>query len=66
MKKKEYSPDSLLTVKEAAIELDCSPRTVYNRVRPGSENPFPIKPIRIFGRSLRFRYSDINRYLASL
>jgi excisionase family DNA binding protein len=52
----------LLSVKETAEILRLSPRTIYNRVAPGAENPFPIKPKRI-GRSVRFRNQDVQDYI---
>ena len=53
----------LLTVKNLADILKISERTIYNKVSDGS---FPVKPIRIGRRLLRWRSSDIDRYLKSL
>ncbi len=52
----------LLTVKDLARKLTISERTIYNGVSNGS---FPIKPIRIGRRLLRWRRLDIDEYLAS-
>jgi excisionase family DNA binding protein len=58
-----FQPENrLLSVKETAAILRLSPRTIYNRVAPGSVNPFPIKAKRI-GRSVRFRNKDVQDYI---
>ena len=49
----------LLTIEELATYLRISPRSIYNKVRPGhSGKPFPIKPVRI-GKLIRFRRSEL-------
>lgn len=55
----------LLTVSEAAYVLGLAPRTLYNKVAPGSREPFPIKPKRI-GRSLRFDKREIDAWIDAL
>mgnify|MGYP001768649822 CR=1 FL=1 len=54
------NPNELMTIEEVAAVLRCSPRTIYNRVRPGAENKFPIPFRRIAGgRLIRFRRADV-------
>jgi excisionase family DNA binding protein len=53
----------LLTVKDLAKLLVVSERTIYNKVSAGN---FPIRPIRIGRRLLRWRRHDIDEYIASL
>ena len=55
----------LLTVKEAAIYLGLSPRTIYNMIARSSKKPFPVKPKRI-GKLVRFDIMDLDRYIKSL
>jgi excisionase family DNA binding protein len=52
----------LLKVKQAARLLNISDRTLYNRIAPNAENPFPVKPIRI-GRSVRFAIEDLKKFI---
>ena len=54
----------LLTIKDVAQRLQISPRTIYNRVRLKTDNPFPIKPKRI-GKLIRFDPEDVKRYIDS-
>jgi len=53
-----------LTIQEAAEYLSVSPGTLYNRVAPGSKNPFPVQPERI-GRLVRFDRERLDRFMAS-
>ena len=56
----------LLTIKQTAEYLQISPRSIYNKIRPGNtENPFPVKAIKI-GNLWRFRKSDLENYVSSL
>jgi predicted DNA-binding transcriptional regulator AlpA len=55
----------LLSIEEASIYLGLSPRTLYNRVAPGSKNPFPVRPKRL-GKSVRFDVRDLDRFVESL
>jgi len=55
----------LLTAKELADYLQISKQTVYNKCAKGAKHPLPIKPIRV-GRKLRFRLSDLEKYIKSL
>ena len=59
------SPKRLLSVKEVAIYLGLSPRTIYNGVAPGSKNPFPVKAKRI-GKLVRFDIRDLDKFCDSL
>ena len=52
----------LVTVKEAALFLKISPRTIYNGI---SRKDFPIKPVRI-GRAVRFDIEDLSRFVERL
>lgn len=60
------SSKELLTIVELAVLLKMSPRSIYNRVRPGSKNKFPIKARRVGGRLIRFLQEDVDKYLESL
>lgn len=64
MHEKESYP-KLLNVPQMAELLGISSRTIYNRVRPGSDNPFPIKAKRVLGRTLRFDREEVFEYLES-
>lgn len=55
----------LLSIKETAIYLGLSPRSIYNGTAPKSKAPFPIKPKRI-GKLVRFDRKDLDRYVDSL
>jgi predicted DNA-binding transcriptional regulator AlpA len=56
----------LFTLPETAEYLGLSPKTLYRRCAPGSSDPFPVKPVRIGGHSLRFRKRDLDQYIDSL
>jgi excisionase family DNA binding protein len=53
----------LLTVKNLAYKLNISERTIYNKLSNGT---FPIKPLRVGKRLLRWRTGDVEQYLNSL
>ena len=55
----------LLTAKELADYLQISKQTIYNKCSKNAKHPLPIKPIRV-GRKLRFRLSDVEKYIKSL
>ena len=55
----------LLDIKEAAQYLGISERTLYNRIAPKAQNPFPIKVKRV-GKSVRFDLEDLKRFVDSL
>lgn len=55
----------LLTVKELANYLQLAEQTIYNKCGKNAKHPLPIKSIRI-GRKLRFRLSDVDKYIESL
>lgn len=55
----------LLTVEQTAERLNISPRTVYNRARPGSTNPFPIRPRR-FGKKVLFLREEVDAFIAAM
>ena len=52
----------LLSIKETAKILGIAPRTIYNRIAPGSKRPFPIKAKRV-GRRVLFRASDVEAFI---
>ena len=58
MKEKEKESKLLVTVNEAAVMLNISPHTIYNRLQAGADFPFEAEVIRI-GRAIRFRKEDI-------
>ncbi len=51
------------TVKDLALKLRISDRTIYNQLSAGT---FPIRPKRIGNRLIRFHRDSINTYLESL
>jgi predicted DNA-binding transcriptional regulator AlpA len=55
-------PERLWSVKEVAEILSLSPRSVWRYVALGKLPP----PIRLGARSVRWRASDLQRYLDSL
>ena len=55
----------LLTVEQTAERLNISPRTVYNRARPGSQNPFPIRPRR-FGKKVLFLKEEVDAFISAM
>ena len=61
----EKQAKRLLSIKETAIYLGLSPRTLYNAVAPKSKVPFPVKPKRI-GKLVRFDIRDLDKYVDSL
>ena len=62
---KEKVNDKLLTIREVAKILQISERSIYNRVRKGSERPFPIRVKRV-GKLIRFAARDVQRYVDEL
>jgi len=55
----------LYSVKEAAIYLGLSPRTLYNGISEKSKNPFPIKP-KHYGKRRLFEKEDLDAFADSL
>ena len=55
----------LLPIRETAIYLGLSKRTLWNRTAPNSKNPFPVKPKRI-GKKVLFDKKDLDDYIDSL
>jgi len=55
----------LYSVKETAVILNISPRSIYNAIHRKASKPFPIKPKRI-GRLVKFDINDIEAYLDRL
>ena len=55
----------LYSVKETAVILNISPRSIYNAIHRKASKPFPIKVKRI-GRLVRFDVKDIIKYIDSL
>jgi excisionase family DNA binding protein len=58
-------PVRLLSVKETAVYLGLSPRTIYNRLSRGSKRPFPIRPKRV-GKLVKFDIRDVEAYVELL
>lgn len=52
----------LLTIKETALFLGLSSRTIYNSL---SAKKFPVKPLRL-GRAVRFDIRDLDAYVEGL
>jgi excisionase family DNA binding protein len=55
----------LLNVKEAAMYLGISSRTIYNGVAPKAVKPFPVRPKKIGGKVL-FDRRDLDDFVDSL
>ncbi len=55
----------MLSVREAAVYLGLSPRTLYNGTAPKSEAPFPVKAKR-FGKKVLFDLKDLDAFCDSL
>ena len=55
----------LLSVQDLARILGISDRTIYNRVRPGAKDPFPIRAKRV-GKLIRFDIRDVEKYIEKL
>jgi len=55
----------LLSVKETAVYLGISDRTIYNQIHRRAKKKFPVKPKRI-GKLVKFDIRDLERYVASL
>jgi excisionase family DNA binding protein len=55
----------LLTVSECAEILKCSPSTIYNGIANRSKNKFPIRPIKLGKKAVRFDYDDVLEYIDS-
>jgi len=55
----------LKSIKNAAMYLGLSPRTLYNGTVPSSKKPFPVQPIRIGGKPL-FDVRDLDAYIDGL
>ena len=53
---------ALLPLREAAVFLGLSPKTLQNRLSDGS---FPLKPVRLAGRRV-FRRSDLMAFVERL
>jgi excisionase family DNA binding protein len=62
--KKNLKEKRLFSVKEAAVYLNISPRSIYNRVCRRSKNPFPVKHLRI-GSSIKFDIEDLDAFVES-
>lgn len=55
----------LLSIKEAAVYIGLSPRTLYNAVAQKSKGPFPVKPKRI-GKRVLFDKKDLDNFVDGL
>ncbi|HUV58522.1 MAG TPA: helix-turn-helix domain-containing protein [Desulfatiglandales bacterium] len=59
----------LVSVEEAARCLDLSINTVYNelsKARRGKPTFLKVKPVKVGGKLLKFRVSDLQRYVDGL
>jgi predicted DNA-binding transcriptional regulator AlpA len=61
----ESKEKRLLSIKDAAVYLSISPRTIYNGIAPKSKAPFPIKPKR-WGKRVLFDVRDLDKFADSL
>ena len=59
------TPKRFFTVKEAAVYLGISERTIYNGIARNAKKPFPITPRR-FGRKPLFEKDDLDSFAESL
>lgn len=55
----------LFDIKEAALYLGLSPKTLYNGVHKKSTKPFPVRAKRVGGKVL-FDILDLEKYVDSL
>ena len=62
MEKEIKTGEQLMSVKDLSVVLVKSPQSIYNELSLGK---FPIKAVRI-GRLVRFRKSDVEKYLKAL
>ena len=62
---KQAIPRRLFRVAEAASYLGISPRTIYNGVAPGSENPFPVRHKKR-GKVVLFEKKDQDEFADSI
>lgn len=58
--------ERLLTVQETAERLGVKRKTLYNWVSTWEVERRGPEPLRLGGRSLRYRESDVDRYIANL
>lgn len=61
----EIGQKRLLSVREAAIYLGLSYRTLYNAVAQKSRAPFPVRPKRI-GKRVLFDKRDLDQFVDGL
>lgn len=54
--------NKLLTVKQTAEILGVHPHTIYNGIAEKTDQPFPIKPVRI-GRAIRFPMKKVLEFM---
>ena len=52
----------LLTIAETAGYLGIARQSLYNRLARNAKDPFPVRPVRIFGKPL-FDMRDLDRYI---
>ena len=52
----------LLTIAETAGYLGIARQSLYNRIGRNAKDPFPVRPVRIFGKPL-FDMRDLDRYI---
>ncbi len=55
----------LLNAEDIAEILGLTVQTVYNKCAKNAKHPLPVKPLRV-GRKLRFRLTDVEKYIESL
>jgi predicted DNA-binding transcriptional regulator AlpA len=55
----------LLNIQEAAEYLGLKVQTIYNRIGPKAQNPFPVKAKRI-GKKVLFDIRDLEAFVNSL
>ena len=61
----DFEGRRLLSVEEAALFLNLSARTIYNRIGRRSKNPFPFRVKRL-GRLRKFDIQDLQGFVDSL
>ncbi len=52
----------LLTIADAAAYLGIARQSLYNRLSKSAKEPFPVRPVRVFGKPL-FDVRDLDRFI---
>ena len=61
----DFIQKRLLSVKEAAVFLGISPRTIYNGIHRKAKKPFPV-PTKRIGKLVKFDIRDLEEFVERL